>query len=114
MDSLQLYAPIAGLWVALAMIIAQIYFATALWPQTPIKPKVERVRWIETRGCMAEIDYKVDEGVVRREYMGKVYPYEISEPYLEVLFPPGSACDVACFPRRMFTLARDGVLEYRY
>jgi hypothetical protein len=80
-DALQLYAPVGALWVALAMIILQIFVATWIWPAHPQfgerrGDNKQRVRWHTpvTGG------YNIEQGVVIRQYMDKHRgPNSISE-----------------------------------
>jgi hypothetical protein len=73
--------------------------------------KRQKIRWIETHGCMAE-DHKVDEGVVLREYVKPKGDTDYKDRvYLEIRLDNG---DGIHFPKEAFTTAPDGVLEYRY
>lgn len=87
-----------------------VYQNWRVWWERP----EQRVRWIETRGCMAEQVHHVRTGVVIREYTKDtlINPYEC-EPVLmlEIRFENGDALH---FPKRAFMRAPDGVLEYRY
>lgn len=111
LDELHYNYPVAGLWVSLAALIAQIYLATGIWPTRPTEAPRQLVRWIETRGCMAHIDHKVETGVVIREYMDKQYG-GISEVHLEIKMHDDGR--ILRFPRSAFLLATDGALEYRW
>lgn len=83
-----------------------------LWKKSPPPPPV-RVRWIETRGCMAD-DYKIEEGTVVREYIQPADPnrgFNKPEPFLEVRLDSGTGI---YFPKAAFTRHSDGWLEYRF
>ncbi len=100
------------LFLCLAAIIAQFYFATALWTRVSKReaPR-QKVRWVDCRGCMAEDRY-VQHGEVIREYMDKLHgAFAISELFVEVLLEDGT---LIRFPKGAFTLCGDGVLEYQY
>jgi hypothetical protein len=99
------------LFLCLAAIILQVYFATSLWPEPSVSKPMQRVRWVETRGCMAE-ERRVQHGVVIREYMGTMSgAFAISEPFVEVRLDDGT---LIRFPKGAFLLCGDGVLEYQY
>lgn len=77
-----------------------------------MKATTRRVRWIETRGCMAEQDYKVEEGIVSRLYYDRLYPERELVLMIEVKLDAGPKI---CMPLRAFNFNKeDGVLEYRY
>lgn len=103
--------PEGVLFVCIAMIIVQIYFATAVWPQTQYGTRrgdtVQRVRWVTNVG----MDLVYDQGVVIREYMDKhLGMFAISELHLEIRMDDGR---ILRFPKGMFKLCGDGVLEYQ-
>lgn len=100
------------LWLCLAGSVLGLMFSCHLFEQLNKKPfKPQLVRWIETRGCMGE-DHDTTHGVVTREYMDKCLgAFAISEPHIEIRM---SNDTVIRFPKGAFTLAGDGVLEYRY
>lgn len=101
------------LWCGLALGVLGLLFACHLFEQLLKKPELpQRVRWIETRGCMAEVDYSVLHGVVTREYMDHCYgAFALSEPHVEIHMDNGT---IVRFPKGAFLLCGDGVLEYRY
>ena len=75
----------------------------------PLVPRL-RVRWIETRGCMAE-DYRVEHGVVLETYKDVCYPTQKPEPFFHIRLDNGT---IIKFPKIAFIRAEDGVYEYRY
>lgn len=82
------------------------------WKRKPAKlgKSHQRVRWIETRGCMGE-DHKATPGIVLQEYLSTCYPTEKPHPHFHILLEDGEEVH---FPKRAFITAEDGVLEYRF
>lgn len=78
---------------------------------TRFRKSPQRIRWIETRGCMAD-DYRTIEGTVVREYLKPSsidFGYK-DEVFLEIELDNGDALH---FPKRAFNRTADGTLEYR-
>jgi len=67
------------------------------------------VRWIETGGCMADVERETHTGFVIHEYMGGNANWK--GLMWTILLPDGTTTD---FPKEVFLLANDGVYEYKY
>lgn len=90
-----------------------MFAAIKRWFKKP-EPKPKRIRWIETRGCMAHIDYKIQCGTVLYECVAKLSPNDPMPPRHCYRIKLDVSGHVFNWPAEQFLLAKDGVLEYRY
>jgi hypothetical protein len=100
------YDSVLPLWGGIGVGMVLFLTACSLFEIINKKPvKAQRIRWINS---LAPDEY----GVVIREYEDKVLgAFALNEPHLEIKMDDGR---IIRFPKGLFVLCGDGVLEYKY
>ncbi len=98
-DELQLWAPALPLWLSLGLVVLQVLLGCHVGEERKRAP--QRVRWI------GFYTGRVEHGTVVRELQAGLEP----RPHFEIRMDEGR---IIRWPKDQFTVASDGVLEYRW